>query len=84
MFWNLLSNAVKFTPEGGTITVATTRDHEMVRTTITDTGDGIAQDFLPHMFDRFRQADASTTRNYAGLGLGLAIVRHLVEAHGGT
>ena len=84
VFWNLLSNAVKFTPEGGTITVTTARDHEIVRTTITDTGAGIAKDFLPHMFDRFRQADASTTRNYAGLGLGLAIVRHLVEAHGGT
>jgi PAS domain S-box-containing protein len=84
VFWNLLSNAVKFTPEGGTITVATTRDHEMVRTTIADTGDGIAQDFLPHMFDRFRQADASTTRRHGGLGLALASVRHLVEAHGGT
>ena len=84
VFWNLLSNAVKFTPEGGTITVTTTRTHDIVRTTITDTGVGIAPEFLPHMFDRFRQADASTTRNYAGLGLGLAIVRHLVEAHGGT
>jgi hypothetical protein len=84
VFWNLLSNAVKFTPEGGSITIETRRDDDMVRTTITDTGAGIAQDFLPHMFDRFRQADASTTRNYAGLGLGLAIVRHLVEAHGGT
>ena len=84
VYWNLLSNAVKFTPEGGTITVATTRDRDIVRTTITDNGAGIAPEFLPHMFDRFRQADASTTRNYAGLGLGLAIVRHLVEAHGGT
>jgi signal transduction histidine kinase len=84
VFWNLLSNAVKFTPEGGTITVVTTRNHDIVRTTITDSGVGIAPEFLPHMFDRFRQADASTTRNYAGLGLGLAIVRHLVEAHGGT
>jgi PAS domain S-box-containing protein len=84
VFWNLLSNAVKFTPEGGTISVTTTHVDDMVRTTITDNGDGIAPEFLPHMFDRFRQADASTTRNYAGLGLGLAIVRHLVEAHGGT
>ncbi len=84
VFWNLLSNAVKFTPEGGTITVATNRDRDTVRTTVTDSGCGIERDFLPHMFDRFRQADASTTRRYAGLGLGLAIVQHLVEAHGGT
>jgi PAS domain S-box-containing protein len=84
VFWNLLSNAVKFTPEDGAITVVTRREHDMIRTTIADTGCGIAADFLPHMFDRFRQGDASNTRSYAGLGLGLAIVQHLVEAHGGT
>ena len=84
VFWNLLSNAVKFTPEGGVITVVTRREDDMIRTTIADNGCGIAPDFLPRMFDRFRQGDASNTRSYAGLGLGLAIVRHLVEAHGGT
>ncbi len=84
VFWNLLSNAVKFTPEGGAIAVVTTREQDMIHTTISDTGCGISADFLPHMFDRFRQGDASNTRSYAGLGLGLAIVRHLVEAHGGT
>ena len=82
--WNLLSNAIKFTPEGGTVSVQLRQvDHHAV-ITVTDTGCGIAPDFVPFVFDRFRQADAGTTRQYGGLGLGLAIVRHLVELHGGT
>jgi PAS domain S-box-containing protein len=84
VFWNLLSNAVKFTGEGGRIAVVAKQDGDMIRATVTDNGCGIASDFLPLMFDRFRQGDASNTRSYAGLGLGLAIVQHLVEAHGGT
>ena len=82
--WNLLSNAVKFTPERGRIEVciACTDTHAIL--TVTDTGKGISKEFLPHVFDRFRQADSSTTRAFGGLGLGLAIVRHLVELHGGT
>ena len=82
--WNLLSNAVKFTPEGGYIEVRVERVDSHVRITVADTGQGISAEFLPHVFDRFRQADSSTTRMYGGLGLGLAIVRHLVELHGGT
>ena len=82
--WNLLSNAVKFTPEGGYIEVRVERVNSHVRITVVDTGQGISAEFLPQVFDRFRQADSSTTRNYGGLGLGLAIVRHLVELHGGT
>jgi signal transduction histidine kinase/ActR/RegA family two-component response regulator len=82
--WNLLSNAVKFTPEGGEVTVRLTREDARVRLAVSDTGKGIAPEFLPHVFDRFRQADSATTRAYGGLGLGLAIVRHLVELHGGT
>jgi signal transduction histidine kinase len=82
--WNLLSNAVKFTPERGYIEVRTARADSHVRISVTDTGQGISPEFLPQVFDRFRQADSSTTRNYGGLGLGLAIVRHLVELHGGT
>ena len=81
--WNLLSNAVKFTPPGGRIEVALDRAGGKVRLRITDTGEGIAPDLLPHVFDRFRQADGSTTRRHGGLGLGLSIVRHLVELHGG-
>jgi PAS domain S-box-containing protein len=83
VFWNLLSNAVKFTPGGGHIRVRLTRDGGHVEVAVTDTGEGIAPDFLPHVFDRFRQADASTTRKHGGLGLGLAIVKQLVELHGG-
>jgi signal transduction histidine kinase/CheY-like chemotaxis protein len=82
--WNLLSNAVKFTPEGGSVEVRLERDGSCARVAVSDTGKGIAPDFLPHVFERFRQADAKTTRAFDGLGLGLAIVRHLVEAHGGT
>jgi PAS domain S-box-containing protein len=82
--WNLLTNSVKFTPSGGTVTVSAARVGPQVRLQIRDTGAGIAPEFLPHVFERFRQADASTTRAHTGLGLGLAIVRHLVELHGGT
>jgi signal transduction histidine kinase/ActR/RegA family two-component response regulator len=82
--WNLLFNAVKFTPEGGRVEVSFEREGSRARVTVSDTGRGISPDFLPHVFDRFRQADGATTRNYGGLGLGLAIVRHLIEAHGGT
>ena len=82
--WNLLSNAVKFTPHGGKISVRLEQDGTDARVTIADTGQGIDPEFLPRVFDRFRQADSSTTRSFGGLGLGLAIVRHLVELHGGT
>ncbi|HEX7997302.1 MAG TPA: CHASE domain-containing protein [Pyrinomonadaceae bacterium] len=82
--WNLLSNAVKFTPAGGRVEVGLTQSGSHVEITVTDTGQGISPEFLPYVFDRFRQADASTTRQHGGLGLGLAIVRHLVELHGGT
>ena len=82
--WNLLVNAVKFTPEGGSIGVTLEQVNHRVRVSISDTGQGITPEFLPHVFDRFRQADGTTTRAHGGLGLGLAIVRHLVEAHGGT
>jgi signal transduction histidine kinase len=84
VFWNVLSNAVKFTPAEGSIAVSAVRDGDDIRVDVTDTGVGIPSDFLPFVFDRFRQADSSDTRTYQGLGLGLAIVRHLVEAHGGT
>ncbi|AEG94211.1 hybrid sensor histidine kinase/response regulator [Ramlibacter tataouinensis] len=84
VFWNILVNAVKFTPSGGRVRVALERVGEMAQVTITDTGEGISPDFLPHMFDRLRQADGSTTRRHGGLGLGLSIVKHLVELHGGT
>jgi PAS domain S-box-containing protein len=82
--WNLLSNGVKFTHRGGLVQVTLQRINSHVEIVVNDTGVGIRSDFLPHVFDRFRQADGSTTRNYGGLGLGLAIVRHLVELHGGT
>jgi signal transduction histidine kinase/CheY-like chemotaxis protein len=84
IIWNLLSNAVKFTPHGGKISVRAEQDGSDARVTIQDTGQGIDPEFLPRVFDRFRQADSSTTRSFGGLGLGLAIVRHLVELHGGT
>ena len=81
--WNLLSNASKFTPVGGTVGVRISQDETYVQIQVCDTGPGIAPEFLPHVFERFRQADGSTTRTHGGLGLGLAIVRHLVELHGG-
>jgi signal transduction histidine kinase/ActR/RegA family two-component response regulator len=84
IIWNLLSNAVKFTPHGGKISVRLEQDGSDARVTVQDTGQGIEPEFLPRVFDRFRQADSSTTRSFGGLGLGLAIVRHLVELHGGT
>ena len=82
--WNLLSNAIKFTPKGGKVHVTLGRVNSHVEIAVSDTGQGIEPEFLTHVFERFRQADASTTRRYAGLGLGLAIVKHLVELHGGT
>ncbi|MEA5603428.1 PAS domain S-box protein [Nostoc sp. UHCC 0252] len=82
--WNLLSNAVKFTPKNGRVDVQLKRIESSVQIRVSDTGMGIAAGFLPHVFERFRQADSSITRSHGGLGLGLAIVRHLVELHGGT
>jgi PAS domain S-box-containing protein len=84
VLWNLLSNALKFTPRNGRIEVALRRAQGAVEICVSDSGRGISADFLPHVFDRFRQADASTTRQHGGLGLGLAIVKQLVELHGGT
>lgn len=82
--WNLLTNAVKFTPKGGRIQVKVQRINSHVEIAVTDSGVGISKEFLPYVFDRFRQADASTTRVHGGLGLGLSIVRQLVDLHGGT
>jgi CheY-like chemotaxis protein/anti-sigma regulatory factor (Ser/Thr protein kinase) len=84
VIWNLLSNAVKFTPKGGTVTVEFCRHNGFAEVVVRDTGIGIAPDFLPHVFERFRQAESSATRTHRGMGLGLAIVRHLIELHGGT
>jgi PAS domain S-box-containing protein len=84
IFWNLLSNAVKFTDKGGRIEVRLTRVEDRIEVSISDTGIGIDPYFLPNVFDRFRQADSSSTRRFGGLGLGLAIVRHLAELHGGS
>jgi CheY-like chemotaxis protein len=82
--WNLLTNAIKFTPEQGRIVVELTQQQTQTQLRVTDTGIGIKPEFLPHVFERFRQADGTTTRPHGGLGLGLAIVRHLVELHDGT
>jgi CheY-like chemotaxis protein/two-component sensor histidine kinase len=82
--WNLFSNAVKFTPDQGHVKVRLKRINSRAEIVVSDTGQGISAEFLPHVFDRFRQADGTTTRTHGGLGLGLAIVRHLVELHGGT
>jgi PAS domain S-box-containing protein len=83
-FWNLLSNAVKFTPKHGRILVHLARVNSQVEFTVTDSGIGIAPGFAPHVFDRFRQGDSGSSREFGGLGLGLALVRHFVELHGGT
>jgi PAS domain S-box-containing protein len=82
--WNLLSNAVKFTPRGGKVQVLAERVNSHVEITVADTGEGIPEAFLPYVFDRFRQADGTATRQHGGLGLGLSIARHLVELHGGA
>jgi PAS domain S-box-containing protein len=84
VIWNLLSNAIKFTPAGGKVLLRSTRAGSMIEITVSDTGKGIAPEFLNRLFERFAQADSSSTRPHRGLGLGLAIVRHLVELHGGT
>ena len=84
VFWNLLSNAIKFTPKGGRVQVLLERVNSHLEASVVDTGQGIDPAFLPHVFDRFRQADATTTRPVGGLGLGLAIVKQVVELHGGT
>jgi signal transduction histidine kinase/ActR/RegA family two-component response regulator len=84
IIWNLLSNAIKFTPKHGRVQVQLERINSHVEITVSDTGPGIEEDFLPHVFERFRQADSSASKKHGGLGLGLSIVRHLVEMHGGT
>ena len=84
VFWNLLSNAIKFTPKGGGVEVNLVQVNSYLEIAIADTGQGISPEFVPYVFERFRQADSSITRSFSGLGLGLAIVRHLVELHGGT
>jgi CheY-like chemotaxis protein len=82
--WNLLSNAVKFTPREGEVEISVTREADTAQIRVCDTGQGISAELLPHVFDRFRQADGSTTRRHGGLGLGLSIVKQLVELHGGV
>jgi PAS domain S-box-containing protein len=84
IIWNLLSNAIKFTPSGGFVEIRYERVESSIQIVVRDNGKGISPDFLPHVFERFRQADGSITRSYGGLGLGLAIVHYLVELHGGT
>jgi CheY-like chemotaxis protein len=84
VFWNLLANAVKFTPKGGRVEVQLGRAGSQLEIVVSDTGQGISPEFLPYVFERFRQADGSITRAHGGLGLGLSIARHLVEMHGGT
>ena len=84
VIWNLLSNAIKFTPEGGQVNIHLEQLGSVAQITVSDTGKGIHADFIPYVFDYFRQADGTTTRKFGGLGLGLAIARHLVELHGGT
>jgi CheY-like chemotaxis protein/nitrogen-specific signal transduction histidine kinase len=83
VFWNLLTNAVKFTPKGGQVQIRLERVSSHVEVRVSDTGQGISSEFLPYVFDRLQQADSTTTRVHGGLGLGLAIVRHLIELHGG-
>ena len=84
VIWNLLTNAIKFTPEDGRVEIRLSCDPSHAQIQVTDTGKGISADFLPHIFDRFRQADSASSRNQSGLGLGLAIVRELVALHEGT
>jgi CheY-like chemotaxis protein len=84
VLWNLLSNAVKFTPEGGKVSLRIRKDAGQLEAVVADNGQGIEADFLPHLFQRFRQADMRERRRYSGLGVGLALCRHLVELHGGT
>jgi CheY-like chemotaxis protein len=84
VFWNLLSNAIKFTPDGGSIRVEITPDPKTIAVAVTDSGIGIPREFVPFVFDRFRQADQTATRAHGGLGLGLSIVKHLTELHRGT
>jgi CheY-like chemotaxis protein len=84
IFWNLFNNAVKFTPQGGTVRVEARPVDSCVEVSVTDSGIGISSEFLPYIFDRFRQADGSTTRMHGGLGLGLSIVKHLVQLHQGA
>jgi PAS domain S-box-containing protein len=84
VIWNLLSNAIKFTPKRGHVTITLDCVESLARLTVTDTGEGISAEFLPYVFDRFRQAEGSISRKQGGLGLGLAVVRHLVELHGGN
>jgi CheY-like chemotaxis protein len=84
IIWNLLTNAVKFTPAGGRVSVALEQSAEAIQIIVADDGEGISAEFAPFVFDRFRQADSSSTRKHNGLGLGLAIVRHLTELHGGS
>jgi PAS domain S-box-containing protein len=84
VIWNLLTNAVKFTPSGGTVEIRLEQSNNQIQIQVKDTGKGIISDFLPYVFDYFRQEDGTTTRKFGGLGLGLAIVRHITELHGGT
>ena len=84
VLWNLLSNAIKFTPSGGKIQITLVRTSSHIEISVSDTGIGIPAEFLPHVFDRFRQAEGTTTRRHGGLGLGLSIVKHVVELHGGV
>src|SRR5690606_39141112 len=82
--WNLLSNAIKFTPRDGRVQVTVSRVASYTQVTVSDTGEGIDPSVLPHLFERYRQADGSSTRRHGGLGLGLTIAKHLVELHGGS
>jgi signal transduction histidine kinase len=84
VLWNLLTNGIKFTPRGGAVSVRVTGTPEEALIEVSDDGEGILPEVLPYVFDRFRQADSSATRRHGGLGLGLSLVKHLVELHGGT